>query len=59
MREPYYSSIVTVERDGKQWEVIISMYSNTRQKAIDLITNFIERYKNTDLKVITTRIEKY
>ena len=51
-----YQAVAKVERNGKQWEVIISMYIRTKERALELINEFKETYKNTDLKVIETYI---
>ena len=52
-----YQAIAKVERENKQWEIIISMYIRTKERALDLINEFKETYKNTDLKVIETYIK--
>lgn len=58
MKEKYYRPIATVERDGKQWDVIIIMYSRKKELADLHIIDFIEESKNKNYKVIKTRIEE-
>lgn len=52
-----FQAIAKVERENKQWEIIISMHIRTKERALELIDEFKEIYKNTDLKVIETYIK--
>lgn len=49
-----YQAVVKVERDNKQWEVIISMYIRTKERALELIEQF--KRVQTNLKVINSYI---
>lgn len=59
MAEKYYRPIATVERDGKQWEVIISFYVRTQKQAEIFIEEFAEDSKKKNYNFISSRIETH
>ena len=59
MKEKYFRPIATVERNGKQWEVIITHYTRTQKQAEIFIEEFIEDSKNKNYNFISSRIETH